>query len=33
MKHILDDKFCGACHMKVAFPIDDCKACHPSMKY
>jgi len=33
MKHILDDKFCGACHTKVAFPIDDCKACHPSMKY
>ena len=33
MKHILDEKFCGACHSKVAFPIDDCKACHPSMKY
>jgi c(7)-type cytochrome triheme protein len=33
MKHILDGKFCGACHTKVAFPIDDCKACHPRMNY
>ena len=33
MEHIMDDKFCGACHTKVAFPIDDCKACHPRMNY
>ena len=33
MEHIMDDKFCGACHSKVAFPIDDCKACHPRMNY
>ena len=33
MEHILDGKFCGACHTKVAFPIDDCKACHPRMNY
>ena len=33
MAHILDGKFCGACHMKVAFPIDDCKGCHPRMNY
>ena len=33
MEHILDGKFCGACHTKVAFPIDDCKACHPKMRY
>jgi c(7)-type cytochrome triheme protein len=32
MVNILEGKFCGACHMKVAFPLDDCKRCHPSMK-
>ena len=23
--------FCGSCHMKVAFPMNDCRRCHPSM--
>jgi c(7)-type cytochrome triheme protein len=23
--------FCGACHMRVAFPMNDCKRCHPQM--
>jgi len=23
--------FCGACHMQVAFPMNDCKRCHQSM--
>lgn len=23
--------FCGACHMQVAFPMNDCKRCHKSM--
>jgi c(7)-type cytochrome triheme protein len=23
--------FCGACHMLVAFPMTDCKRCHPQM--
>jgi c(7)-type cytochrome triheme protein len=23
--------FCGACHMTVAFPMNDCKRCHPKM--
>jgi len=23
--------FCGACHMQVAFPMNDCRRCHPSM--
>jgi c(7)-type cytochrome triheme protein len=23
--------FCGACHMYVAFPMNDCKRCHPQM--
>ena len=32
MRYILDGKFCGACHLKVAFPLDDCKRCHWGMK-
>ncbi len=32
MRYNLEGKFCGACHMKVAFPMDDCKRCHPGMK-
>lgn len=32
MKYILDDKFCGVCHISIAFPIDDCKRCHPDWK-
>ena len=32
MKYILDKKFCGVCHLSVAFPIDNCKGCHPKMK-
>jgi c(7)-type cytochrome triheme protein len=24
-------QFCGACHMLVAFPMNDCRRCHPSM--
>ena len=31
MDYILKGKFCGACHLKVAFPIDDCKRCHPGI--
>lgn len=31
MKYILEGKFCGACHLNVAFPLDDCSACHPQM--
>ena len=31
MQYNLDGKFCGACHLKVAFPMDDCKRCHPKM--
>jgi c(7)-type cytochrome triheme protein len=26
-------KFCGACHMLVAFPMNDCRRCHKSMSY
>ncbi len=32
MNYILQGKFCGACHLKVAFPLDDCRRCHPKMK-
>ena len=24
-------QFCGACHMRVAFPMNDCRRCHPEM--
>lgn len=32
MKAILAGEFCGACHLNVAFPLDDCRRCHPRMK-
>lgn len=32
MVNILTGKFCGACHLTVAFPLDDCRRCHPGMK-
>lgn len=28
----LAGEFCGACHLNVAFPMDDCKRCHPKLK-
>ncbi|HQQ78948.1 MAG TPA: cytochrome c3 family protein [Thermoanaerobaculia bacterium] len=28
----LAGEFCGACHLTVAFPLDDCKRCHPKMR-
>jgi c(7)-type cytochrome triheme protein len=31
MRYILEGKFCGACHLSVAFPLNDCKSCHPAM--
>lgn len=31
MEYILKRKFCGACHLTVAFPMDDCKRCHPAI--
>lgn len=27
----LEGKFCGLCHLKIAFPLNDCKRCHPTM--
>ncbi|MHB8845446.1 MAG: c(7)-type cytochrome triheme domain-containing protein [Nitrospirota bacterium] len=31
MDYINDGKFCGVCHLTVAFPIQDCKRCHPDL--
>ena len=28
----LAGEFCGVCHMTVAFPMSDCRGCHPAMK-
>jgi c(7)-type cytochrome triheme protein len=33
METNLYGQFCGACHMRVAFPMNDCRRCHPSMNY
>lgn len=32
MDYILDGKFCGVCHLRVAFPIDICSRCHPAIQ-
>ncbi|MGD1075567.1 MAG: c(7)-type cytochrome triheme domain-containing protein [Thermodesulfovibrionales bacterium] len=32
MTRMLNGEFCGVCHMTVAFPINDCKSCHPGMR-
>lgn len=32
MRYILQRKFCGVCHLKVAFPLDDCTGCHPQIR-
>jgi len=29
MSRILKREFCGICHLTVAFPMNDCKRCHP----
>lgn len=31
MEEILKGRYCGVCHMTVAFPMDDCRRCHPGM--
>lgn len=31
MDYILEEKFCGVCHLNVAFPLNDCKRCHPAI--
>lgn len=32
MRFNLNGEFCGVCHIRVAFPLDDCIRCHPTMK-
>ncbi len=32
MDAILEGKFCGVCHLTVAFPINYCLGCHPALK-
>jgi c(7)-type cytochrome triheme protein len=32
MTRILDGEFCGVCHLNVAFPMNNCKRCHPAMR-
>lgn len=32
MEEILKGNYCGVCHMTVAFPMDECKRCHPAMR-
>lgn len=32
MSYILRGEFCGVCHLNVAFPMDDCKRCHPGIR-
>ena len=28
----LNGEFCGVCHLRVAFPMNDCQRCHPAIK-
>lgn len=32
MDYVLSGKFCGVCHLTVAFPIQDCIKCHPDLE-
>lgn len=32
MSEILNKKYCGVCHTTVAFPMNECKRCHPKIK-
>ncbi|MBI4685655.1 MAG: hypothetical protein HY755_10705 [Nitrospirae bacterium] len=29
---MLKGKSCGVCHLRIAFPLNDCKRCHPKMR-
>lgn len=33
MSRILNNEFCGVCHLKIAFPQNDCKRCHPGIRH
>jgi len=32
MINMIQGRSCGVCHLRVAFPLDDCKKCHPAMR-
>lgn len=32
MSEILKGNYCGVCHLSVAFPMDECRRCHPAMR-
>jgi c(7)-type cytochrome triheme protein len=32
MINMIKSESCGVCHLFVAFPLDDCKKCHPNMR-
>ena len=32
MANMIRGESCGICHLYVAFPLDDCRKCHPDMK-
>lgn len=32
MSRIIKGEFCGVCHLAVAFPLNACRRCHPTMK-
>lgn len=33
MASSLRGEFCGVCHLRVAFPMNDCQRCHPTMDH
>jgi c(7)-type cytochrome triheme protein len=32
MADMIKGETCGICHLKIAFPLNDCKRCHPKMR-
>lgn len=32
MSNMIKGESCGLCHLRVAFPLDDCVRCHPAMR-
>ncbi len=32
MSNMVKGESCGLCHLRVSFPLDDCKRCHPKMR-
>lgn len=33
MLNNLNNKYCGVCHGKVAFPLNNCRRCHPTIRF